>query len=91
MILINVWALLRCLHALILEFLLHYLFCNLLYQALFSADSTNTMVGGGGSEALFFNFILRFFFWEESWSDASGKANVLKTVRQHYPESKMDL
>ena len=47
---------------------------------LFSANSTNTVVGGRGYCGSFLNFILRFFFWEESWSYASGKANVLKTA-----------
>lgn len=70
MILTNTWALLGCLHTFILE----------VPFIVFSAISMISLLAGGACYCgLVFNFILRFFFWEESLSHASGKAKVLKT------------
>lgn len=46
----------------------------------FSAIPMISLLSGGACYCgLVFNFILRFFFWEESLSHDSGKAKVLKT------------
>ena len=79
MISINIWALLGCLYTLILEFSLHCLFLNFLYLSPFLFSATSSNIGGACYCGLVFNFILRFSFWEESPSHASGKAKALKT------------
>lgn len=79
-ILINIWALFRILHTLILEFPLYCLYCNFLYQSpFFFSPANNTNNGDTCYCCLVFSFIIRFFFWKESLSHASGKAKVLTT------------
>lgn len=79
MILINIWALLRCLYTLILEFLLHYLFCNLLYQSLFFFLQIvpTLQMGEVGTVSHFKTFFLDFSFGKRHMSVGRLKCSRL--------------